>query len=378
VQQLNPAFADLRLDPGSELSFLGQIRVQVMLLIADGRLEPGSRLPSVRALADHLGVNVNTVRAAYARLEGEGIVLTRHGVGTTVLAAGSGSLSPGVPRYMSNTVGVIIAGLDPFYLDLLRGIEAKADETGTLLFIVDIRDSEERARIAIRQLTARGAQGIIAVSMGGPAETDRPDSTPPIVYVDQPDRAGHTLLFNAERAGDEATRHLLDHGHDRIGYVTCPLDWPNQRELFDGHRRALADAGRSLDPSLIAVVAGFDVASGQAGTRSLFGQPDPPSAVLASGGMLAVGVLQAARRHGLRVPDDLAIAGYGDSGVAEFTHPALTMVSLPTYDIGVAAMGQLQRAIADPAAEPHRRVLDGTLVIRESCGPHEQTHRLAS
>ncbi len=368
---MNPAFAEMRLDPGSELSFLGQIRVQVMLLIADGRLEPGSRLPSVRALADHLGVNVNTVRAAYARLESEGVVATRHGVGTTVLAAGSGSLSPGVPSYMSNTVGVIIAGLDPFYLDLIRGIEAKADETGTLLFIVDSRDSEERARVAIRQLTARGAQGIIAVSMGGPAETDRPDSTPPIVYVDQPDRAGHTLVFNAARAADEATRHLLDHGHDRIGYVTCCVDWPNQRELFEGHRRALADAGRSVDPSLIVTVAGFDVASGRAGARLLLGQPDPPSAVFASGGMLALGVLQEARRRRLGVPADLAIVGYADVGITAFTQPPLTMVSVPTYDIGVAAMGQLQRAIADPAAEPRRIVLDGTLVIRGSCGAHE-------
>ncbi|MBF8289540.1 MAG: gntR-type protein, partial [Chloroflexi bacterium] len=304
--------------------------------------------------------------------------VTRHGVGTTVLAAGSGSLSPGVPSHMSNTVGVIIAGLDPFYLDLLRGIEAKADETGTLLFIVDSRDSEERARIAIRQLTARGAQGIIAVSMGGPAETDRPDTTPPIVYVDQPDRAGHTLLFNAERAGAEATGHLLDHGHDRIGYVTCPIEWPNQRELFEGYRQALKDAGRSVDSSLIVTVGGIDLESGRTGARSLLERPDPPSAVFVSGGMLAVGVLQAARRHGLRVPDDLAIAGYGDTGVAEFTHPTLTMVTLPTYDIGVAAMGQLQRAIADPAAAPRRRVLDGTLVIRESCGAHDQSHRLAS
>lgn len=370
---MDSAFAKMRLDPRSELSFQGQIRVQVTLLIADGRLAPRSRLPSVRALADHLGVNVNTVRSAYARLEKDGVVTTRHGVGTTVLSPGSGSLSPGVPSYMSNTVGVIIAGLDPFYLELLRGIETKADEHGTLLFIVDARDSDERARIAIGQLTARGAQGVIVVLKGGPAQAERPGSTPPIVYVDQPDREGHVLLFNAERAGHEATRHLIEHGHERIGYVTCPLDWPNQGELFDGHRRALQEAGRTVDRRLVTTVSGFDIASGRAGAWSLLDGAHPPTAIFTSGAMLAAGVLQEARRQKLQVPADLAIAGYGDIEVTEFTQPALTMVSLPTHEIGVAAMEELQRVIADPAAEPRRIVLDGTLVIRESCGPHDGT-----
>lgn len=368
---MDPAFADLRLDPASEMTFLGQIKYQVMLLIADGRVRSGSRLPTVRALADHLGVNVNTVRAAYARLEVEGVVATRHGVGTTVLAPGSGSLSPGVPSYMGKTVGVIIAGLEAFYLDLLRGVEATADETGTLLFIVDARDSDERARVAIRQLTARGAQGIIAVSMGGIADGEALDSTPPIVYVDQPDRLGHSLVFNAEKAGDEATRHLLEHGHERIGYITCPLEWPNQRELYEGHVRALRRAGRAVDRDLVSTIDGFDLASGRAGLRTLLELHDPPRAVIVSGAMPAVGVLQEARRRGLPVPSALAVVGYADVEVTEFTRPALTMVTLPTYEIGARAMAELQRLIADPAAPPQRIVFDGTLVVRESCGPHE-------
>ena len=369
---MDQAFAALRLDPQSELSFLGQIRVQVTLLIADGRLAPGSRLPSVRALADHLGVNVNTVRSAYARLVSDGVVATRHGVGTTVLSPGSGSLLPGVPSYMSNTIGVIIAGLDPFYLDLLRGIEGRADKSGMLLFIVDARDSDERARIAIRQLTARGAQGVIVVSKGGPADADRPGSTPPIVYVDQPDREGHVLLFNAERASYEATRHLMEHGHERIGYLTCPLDWPNQGELFSGHRRALEEAGRSVDRGLLTTVSGFGIGSGRDGARSFLDRRRPPSAVFATGAMLAAGVLQEARRRRLQVPADLAIIGYGDIEVTEFTQPALTMISLPTNEIGVAAMEELRRVIADPMAEARRLILDGRLIIRESCGPHDR------
>src|SRR3954452_25437434 len=235
---MDPVFSGLQLDPSSEVSFVGQIRVQVTLLVVDGKLPPGSRLPAVRVLADHLGVNANTIRAAYSRLEADGIVSTRHGVGTTVLPPTAGQKGLGIPSPMTNSVGVIIAGLDPFYLPLLRGIETEADETGTLLFIVDVRDSEERAAAAVRQLAARGASGVIAVSIGGPVE-EGTSGHMPFVSVDQPDRAGYSLVFDAEQAGYDATMHIVAHGHERIGLVTCPVEWPNQRDLFEGYRRAL-------------------------------------------------------------------------------------------------------------------------------------------
>ena len=85
-----------RLDARSGLGIAAQIRTRIALLIADGDLVPGDRLPPVRDLAGHLGVNVNTVRSAYARLEADGLVRTRHGVGTEVLAAHLERPSPGV------------------------------------------------------------------------------------------------------------------------------------------------------------------------------------------------------------------------------------------------------------------------------------------
>jgi DNA-binding LacI/PurR family transcriptional regulator len=366
-------FGDIRLDPSSDLTIVGQIRAQLTLLIADGRVGPGSQLPSVRSLAHDLDVNINTVRSAYAKLEEDGLVVTRHGVGTVVQPMDAGTLKSGVPKYMSNTVGVLIAGLDPFYLDLLRGVEAKADEQGTLVLIVDSRDSAVRASAAIRQLTARGAQGIIAVSIGGPGEGTPEGSVPPIVYVDQPDRTGEVLLFNADQAAYAATQHLLEHGHRRIGFVGCPLEWPNQRELYDGHRRALFDDGLTTESDLLAIVDDFGVASGRRGLTLLFGRGDPPTAVVASGAMLAVGVLQEARQRGLDVPADLAIVGYADIDVTKSTHPPLTMVSLPAFDVGFAAMTALQRKIAGDTQGPQRSMFDGTLEIRESCGPHPPT-----
>lgn len=350
---------------------VGQIRAQLTLLIADGRIEPGTRLPPVRTLAERFDVTVNTVRAAYARLEEDGLVATRHGVGTVVQPLDAGTLKRGAPPYLSNTVGVLIAGLDPFYLELLRGIESKADEQGTLVLIVDTRDSPARAAASIRQLTARGTQGIIAVSVGGPAPGTSETALPPIVYVDQPDRDGHAILFDTEQAGYDATRHLIDHGHRRIGFVTCPIEWANQGELFDGYRRALREAGVKVDQSPPSIVPNFMVADGRRGLTQLLEAGRAPTAVVTSGAMLAVGILQEARARGIDVPGDLAVIGYADVDVTRATHPALTMVTLPTFDIGVAAMSALQRLIAGMPVEPPRARFAGTLDIRESCGLHD-------
>src|SRR6476619_2560599 len=103
---MTPELSSFRLDHASDLGIAGQIRARIALLVADGELVAGASLPSLRELADHLGTNVNTVRAAYTRLETDGLVETRHGVGTVVLPASADRLAHGSPQLVSNTVAV--------------------------------------------------------------------------------------------------------------------------------------------------------------------------------------------------------------------------------------------------------------------------------
>lgn len=331
----------------------------------------------MRTLARQLGINVNTVRSAYGRLEADGLVRTRHGVGTVVLPAGAGRLASGLAPLASNTVAVLIGGLDPFYLPLLRGIEDVADEQGTLLLITDTRDSPKLADAAIRRLIARGVDGIIAVSVGGMEHGDMPDPgrgdgrvLPPIVYVDQPDRKGYVLLFDGNRAGYLATRHLSDHGHESIGIVTAPLSWPNVRDVYEGYVQALDEAGGGLSRARVCEVEGFTLEAGRAGLARLLDSPPLPSAIFAAGEILALGVLQEARARAMDVPGDLAIIGYTDSPAAALVEPPLTMVSVPAREIGVRAMRTLQALMAGKKHRPRRSILDVELVLRASCGSH--------
>lgn len=363
---------DFRLDRRSSVGVAAQIRTRVAFLIADGELSPGERLPSVRELARRLDVNVNTVRSAYAKLEADGLVRTRHGVGTQVLAASADSLrTHGVHPLGVNAIAVLIGGLNPFYLPLLQGIEDVAADHGTLVLVTDSRDSPAFAEATIRRLIARGVDGIVAVSVGGiEAEGDRGSRVPPIVYVDQPDRTGHVLVFDGSAGGYAATRHLLDHGHERIGLVTPPTAWPNIRDVYEGYARALAEAGAERSLDLVSEVGEFSVAAGRLGLAHFLGRPDPPTAVFAAGERLALGVLREAKSRGLAVPGELALAGYTDSPAAELVEPALTMVSVPSREIGVRAMRTLAELVSGRRPRPRRIVLDVELVVRDSCGAH--------
>jgi DNA-binding LacI/PurR family transcriptional regulator len=360
------SLSSLSIDPDSDLGIAAQIRARIAFLAADGELAPGERLPPVRALAAQLGVNVNTIRSAYAKLEADGLVRTRHGVGTVVL---SGRLAPSTLPLGTNTVAVLIGGLNPFYLPLIGGIEDAAAAEGTLVVVSDTLDSLAVAERAVGRLIARGVDGIIAVSVGH-VERETQGRVPPIVYVDQPHRTGHVLLFDGRGAGYAATHHLREHGHERIGLVTAPLAWPNVREVYEGYVEALEDTGLRPSETLVAETSAFDIEAGAQALARVLDGPEPPTAVFAADETFALGVLQEAKARGLDVPRDLAIVGYTDSATAALLDPPLTMVSVPTREIGFRAMQILSKLMRGKKPRPGRTILGTELVLRESCGAH--------
>ncbi len=361
------------LDPRSGLGIAEQIRSRIALQVADGELAPGDRLPPVRSLAGELGVNVNTIRAAYAKLEADGLVQTRHGVGSVVVEAPAGGTAGGSLAFGVNTIAVLIGGLDPFYLPLLRAIEEVASERGTLVLIADTCDSASRANAMTRRLVARGVDGIIAVSIG-----DMPDRLPgddetglPIVYVDQPDRRGYSLVFDAAGAGYTATHHLRQHGHDRVGFITAPLSLAQRR---GGPPVGTCARTRTPTPAQRPTWYPKCLSSPSRPAESLWPvsyhcpiRPRPSSREAAT---LALGALAEARSRGLDVPRDLAIVGYTDSPLAALVDPPLTMVEVPAREIGLRAMRILSDLIQGKRPRRRRTVLPTQLIVRDSCGSH--------
>jgi DNA-binding LacI/PurR family transcriptional regulator len=364
----------IRVDPDAPLPMSAQVSQQLVWLIASGEVKVGDRLPPVRALAERLGINQHTVRAAYAALQAEGLVSMRQGRGTTVLAHDAQSLARVTPSTQTHTIGILIPGLNPFYLPFLEGIDEAARSAPWLFFVSYTRDSPVLPGRYVAQLIAKGVDGLI-LAAGGLEPQDWNShsgsgnrSLPPVVCVDMPTAPGHVVLLDSEGAAFRATEHLIAHGRRRIGMISGPVEADNLQPCYQGYKRALAAAGLAIDARLVAEVPHFHIEMGRQATERLLNLSRPPTAIFGAADVLAIGAMQAVKERGLRVPEDIAVAGYNDIGLAALVDPSLTTARAPAYEMGVTAMNTLQRLIAGESVEPQRVTLDTPLVIRCSCG----------
>lgn len=357
----------LQIDPNAALPIIAQIQRQIGWLITSGKLQPGERLPPIRELAGQLGVHMHTIRFAYQRLEAEGLVSMRQGRGTVVLEGGPRLLTAPSGSMRSFSIGVLVPGLNPFYLPLLRGIEDACREIPAMVLLSNTQDNPLLAETTLQQMIAKNVDGLILVSTGfdwSPAARN----FPPAIFVDEPNVQKNAIQFDAEGAGYQATQHLIEHGHSAIGLIRAPLIFPQTQAVYQGYLKAHREAGLAVNDRWIQEVPGFKAENGYEGMQELLRTGEKPTAVFAIADSLAIGALRAIRAHGLRVPEDIALAGNNDIEFAELVDPPLTTVSFPAYQAGVAAVKSLETLRAGRQLTPSTVSLATHLVIRKSCG----------
>jgi DNA-binding LacI/PurR family transcriptional regulator len=282
----------------------------------------------------------------------------------------------------SHTVGVIIPSLsNPFYHAFLQGVEATANQNQSMLFMCVTHDDPGNARRYYAQLAAKNVDGILLASQDDssfiPSEGILGESSShaiPLVTVDWPASPGYRISLDLENAGYQATRHLLEHGHRRVGLITFILDLPNVRPVNQGYQRALQEAEIASDPRWIAAVHGFDTKSGAEGARALLALKQPPTAIFAISDLMAIGAMCAVQQAGVEVPREMAIAGFNDIPLAALVNPPLTTVAAPACQMGQEAMQMLQCLIAGKRPAHQHIFLPTSLVIRQSCGAHDGPH----
>lgn len=367
----------ISINPRHDATLAHQISRQITWLIASGKLRPGDRLPGVRLLAEHLGVNLHTVRNAYKKMEVEGLVETRRGRGTHVLAFDPLQIMHSSRQERSHTVGILLPSLNnPFYQSFLLGVEEISEQEQTLLFLCNTHDDPAALWRSLAQLSSKQVDGILVLSQDISAyaamagETSARSGKMPFVTVDWPGSTGYSVSLDLESAGYQAARHLLAHGHRRIGLITFGLHIANVKPIHAGYFRALAESGLRENPELIAGVHGFDPAAGESGARNLLNLPQPPSAIFAIADTLALGAMKAIKQAGLHIPEDIALVGFNDIPLAAMVEPSLTTIAAPAIELGREAMKMLQMLIAGKQPAPRSLILPTSLVIRESCGVH--------
>ena len=364
----------VRIDHNSSTPIAVQLSQQLSWLIASGEIKDGEKLPPAAKMAEHLNIHLHTARSAYQKLRDNHLVEIHRGSGTTVLPYTRLLLKKQIPDVPSFIIGVFIPGYHPFYLPLLQGIEDIALDTPTQILVCNTHDNYAD-RYAARLLT-KGLDGLIMVSTGLSPEFlaemegdyEETSALPPIVNVDHPPAKGHSILFDAENAGFQATHHLIEHERNRIGLITCPLEWPNVNQIYQGYCRAINEAGLDYDPALISVAPVFELEAGYQALLRLLQIRDPPTAIFAIDDLLAIGAMRALKELKIQIPIDMAIVGNTNLQLSAFVDPPLTTVSAPAYEMGVRAIEILQKLIQGKQVRPKRQIIETKLIVRESCG----------
>lgn len=258
-------------------------------------------------------------------------------------------------------------------VEIIRGVEQVARASGLGVVLSELEGRRVPGRGWIEEVLARRPAGVISVfsDLSASQYAQLKARGIPVVVVDPVGEAGPevpSIGATNWRGGLTATRHLLELGHTRIGVIGGPEQVLCSRARVDGFRAAMETAGLPVDPALVRY-GDFHVEGGYRHGKALLGLAGRPSAIFAGSDLQALGVYEAAREAGLRIPDQLSVVGFDDLPIARWVGPPLTTVRQPLVEMAMAG-AQLMLTLAAGEHPVHRRLeLATSLVVRHSTAP---------
>ncbi|UNK71273.1 substrate-binding domain-containing protein [Microbacterium sp. H1-D42] len=339
--------------------------------ILAGTWTAGQKLPTEQELSKETGLSLTTVRRAFDELVAERIVVRRQGAGSFVA-----QLRPREER-VRRRIGVLLPDTQLYYPRVLQGIDEALSAAGASLQLATYRYDPDREDDAIGSLLDTGVDGLLLA----PTFTGIDDPLArahalmalpvPVVLVERSlhdigpaDTTEHVCSDHAAGAYD-AVAHLARLGHTRIALLTRSRT-VTEYGVAHGYRRAIADLGLVPGLQFSQPKSAWEADSAESAFHAL--RDFEPTAALVFGDREAAMLEGAARRSGIRVPDDVALVSYDDE-VADLAEVPLTAVAPPKYRIGrMAADVMLRRLIEGDECPLHQIRLRPRIVVRRSCG----------
>ncbi|WP_330999101.1 LacI family DNA-binding transcriptional regulator [Oryzicola mucosus] len=257
---------------------------------------------------------------------------------------------------------------DPWMSLAFEGARDKALEYGiNMLMVVSHGDAELEANIigGLKNLPILGLiYGTILTRLVQipPALSDLS-----IVLVNCYDenREHHSVLPGDLLGGRTATEHLLLSGRSRIGFINGQQGVDAARDRLKGYKQALASNDIAFDPALVRP-GNWEPSAGYEMTMELMALDNPPDAIFCANDMMAVGCFDALKQLNVRIPDDVAVIGFDDRDIAQYTHPPLSTLVLPLYEMGRTAAELLIEAAGGLHTNPSRIKVECELIARQS------------
>jgi LacI family transcriptional regulator len=273
---------------------------------------------------------------------------------------------------------------NPFFTTIARGVEDVAGPRGFSVMYCNTDESDDEEARSLRLLVERQVDGVLLVPAGSPTASIRllRSHEVPVVVLDRrvPGRRSvDSVRCDSELGAYALARHLMGLGHRRIGVLTGRRTISTSADRVAGVRRALEEAGLTLDEALVRW-GGFnfgnrDRADGhQMADDVLRATDDPPTALVAANNFIAFGAIRALREMGVRVPDDMSVVAFDDLPADWVSDPFLTVAAQPAYEIGRRAAEMMIDSLTGKRTTTNESVvLPVELIVRRSTAPPRST-----
>jgi LacI family transcriptional regulator len=274
----------------------------------------------------------------------------------------------------AQTIGLVFSQ-SPLYstsatahMQIIEGLMDVARQSGVRLLIDSVGHADS-VETYVKLTRTKRIDGLILLNarVDDHALHDLVNDDFPIILLGYlPHIKACSLDFDNRGGARTAVEHLLAQGHRRIGLITyAPITFTGAAERLQGYQDALAAAGIPFDESLV-WHGNFEASSGFNAANSLLAMPDPPTAVFAASDIIAFGALAAIHQRGLAIPNDIAVVGFDDHPLAQFTIPPLTTMHISFEDMGRRAGLMLLDRIQNKVEAGRQVRLDAALVVRAS------------
>ena len=319
-------------------------------------------------LADQAGVSLSTVskvlngrsdvsKATRERIE---VILEREGY----------RRRSGLPN-RGTLIELVFPELETAWaMEIIRGVENIARSNGLSVVLTESGSRHSPGAEWIEGVLRRRPVGVVLVfsDLADDAKAKLRSRAIPFVIIDpagDPTPDVPSVGSANWSGGLMATRHLIELGHTRIAAITGPEDMMCSLARLDGYRSAMNTAGIPIDPALLRF-GNFQVDGGREIANELLSAENRPTAIFAGSDLQALGVIDAARSHGLRIPRDLSVVGYDDLQLAQWSSPALTTIHQPLMKMAEEAARLVIRMSETELENIPRMDLATRLVVRES------------
>jgi LacI family transcriptional regulator len=332
---------------------------------------------TIKDIAKRVGKSVTTVSRAlhdFNDVSSETKALVRQ----TAVEMGyfPSSYAQRLQKQKSDTIGLIIPTYgprftDPFFSEFLAGVGTKAGSMGYDILVSTCPPGDQELSTYQNKVQTRRVDGFIIVrtrrqdarieylcQTGFPfVAFGRTEGSCDFPWVDEDSDLGMRLIVD----------HLAKRGYSKIAFLAAPDDLMFSRYRLKGFLNGL-DTHKIPRISSLIIQSDLTHSGGYAKTLSLLNLPSPPDAIVSSNDLMAFGAISAAQEMGLQVGKDIAITGFDDTSMAEHSHPPLTTVHQPVYQIGGIVTEMLIRRIEGENQDKEKILLKPSLVIRQSCG----------